>query len=162
MHKTCFLFGHSDAPLDLTLGIEQAMEDQILQHGVTQFIVGHYGNFDRMAISAGKSVKARHPDITLLLLIPYHPAERPLELPRGFDASFYPPNMEFIPKRLAIVKANQYMVATADSIICYVNHPGHSRALLESVVRRVKRTGIPLRNLAPANPQQPPTHTRRV
>ncbi len=152
MHKTCFLFGHRNAPLDLTPKIEQAMEDQILQHGITQFIVGQYGNFDHMAIAAGRNIKSRYPEIVLLLLIPYHPAERPPELPRGFDAVFYPPDMEFVPKRLAIVKANQYMVATAESIICYVNHPGNTRNLLTLAQRRVRKSGIPLRNLAPPVP----------
>ena len=152
MHKTCFLFGHRNAPLDLTPKIEQAMEDQILQHGITQFIVGHYGNFDRMVIAAGRNIKSRHPGIALLLLIPYHPAERPPELPRGFDATFYPPDMEFVPKRLAIVKANQYMVATAESIICYVNHPGNTRDLLALAQRRVEDGKIPLQNPAPPMP----------
>lgn len=147
--KTCFLFGHSDASLDLKPEIQRAMENQYTQFGITKFIMGHYGNFDRMAISAGRAIKAQRPEISLFLLIPYHPAQKPLELPRDFDGTFYPPGMETTPKRLAIVKANQYMVSVADAIICYVKHPGNSRILLQSAERRAKRTGIPLMNLAP-------------
>ena len=44
------------------------------------------------------------------MLIPYHPAERPVETPPGFDGTFYPPGIESVPRRYAIVRANRYMV----------------------------------------------------
>ena len=61
---------------------------QYLNYGIRQYYVGAYGSFDRMAASALKTVKKRYRDISLYLLLPYHPAERPLETPEGFDGTF--------------------------------------------------------------------------
>lgn len=47
-----------------------------------------------MAAKAVINAKITHPEISLFLLLPYHPAERPIDLPLGFDGSFYPPGME--------------------------------------------------------------------
>lgn len=143
--KTCFLFGHRDAPYDLLPRIKTAVEYHYSQLGIHQFIVGGYGNFDRIARSAVKTVKQHHSDINLLLLIPYHPATRSTEVPPGFDGTFYPEGMENVPKKFAIVRANQYMVKNADTIICYVKHFGNTRALLEQAQ---KRSDLYVQNLA--------------
>jgi hypothetical protein len=59
----------------------------------------------------------------LSMLIPYHPAAHSAELPFGYTNTFYPPAMEKVPRRLAIVRANRYMVDHADYLIAYVWHP---------------------------------------
>ncbi len=143
--KTCFLFGHRDTPQDLRQQIETAVEYHYSQLGVRHFIVGGYGNFDRMTTNAVKAVKHCHRDICLRLLIPYHPAERPVEIPPGFDGTLYPEGMESIPRKFAIVRANQYMIRNADTIICYVKHFGNTRALLEQAQ---KRSDLYVQNLA--------------
>lgn len=141
----CFLFGHRDAPASIQSKIEEAVERHYLEHGVGHFVVGRYGNFDRMAAGAVKAVKQRHSDICLSLLLPYHPAERPVETPPGFDGTLYPEGMDSVPRKFAIVRANQYMVKNADTVICYVKHFGNTRALLE---RAQKRSDVYVENLA--------------
>ena len=135
--KTCFFIGHRDAPEGIRGQLAQAVEEHISVRGVTEFVVGYYGAFDRMA--AGEVIKARkqHPEITLAMLIPYHPAERPIELLPGFDNTFYPPGMEKVPRRLAIVRANRYMVDHADYLIAYAWHPAsNARDLVEYAKKR--------------------------
>lgn len=132
----CFLSGHWDSPASIQPRIEEAVERHYLEHGVGHFVVGSYGCFDRMAAGAVKAVKHRHSDICLSLLLPYHPAERPVEVPPGFDGTLYPEGMESVPRMFAIVRANQYMVKNADTIICYVKHFGNTRALLEQAQKR--------------------------
>ena len=117
--KTCFLIGHRDAPIVLRENLEKAITAAITDYGVTEFVVGQYGAFDRMAAGCLAEAKKAHPGLRLVLLLPYHPAERPVALPRGFDASFYPPGMEKVPRRLAIVRANEYMARHCDVLICY-------------------------------------------
>lgn len=141
----CFLFGHRDAPTSIQQKIEEAVEHHYLEHGVGHFVVGGYGSFDRMAAGAVKAVKQRHSDICLSLLLPYHPAERPVETPPGFDGTLYPEGMENVPRKFAIVRANQYMVKNADTIICYVKHFGNTRVLLEQAW---KRSDLYVQNLA--------------
>ena len=129
MQKSCFLFGHADTPQSILPLLEQAIEREV-HLGVTVFYVGYHGNFDRMAATALRAVKHRHPEITVMLLLAYHPAERAAEIPMGFDGSFYPP-LEGIPRRYALIRANRYMARTSDSLIYFVKHPGNTRKLLE-------------------------------
>ena len=130
--KSCFFIGHREASSEILPALHNAVEQHIVEYGVTEFIVGHYGGFDRLAARAVIDAKVQHPEITLTMLIPYHPAERPVALPPGFDSTFYPPGMEKVPRRLAIVRANRYVVDHVDHLIAYVWHPGsNARNLLD-------------------------------
>lgn len=133
--KSCFLFGHADCPDHMMPRIEKAIENHYLFLGITSFYVGNHGRFDQMAAAAVKKLKQKYPDLRLYLLLSYHPSEKPVRLTDGFDGSFYPP-LENVPRRFAIVRANRYMVASVDSIICCVSHIGNSRTLLEYALRR--------------------------
>ena len=113
------------------------------------YIVGKYGGFDRMAAKAVIAAKSRHPQIILSLLLPYHPAERPIEAPPGFDNTFYPPGMEKVPRKLAIVRANRYMVDHTNYLIAYVWHPAsNARNLLEYAQTREKNGLLHITTLA--------------
>ena len=117
--------------------LEAAIERHITQLGVREFIVGNYGGFDRIAARALVAAKAQHPEIVLLLLVPYHPAERPVQAPPGFDGTFYPPGMENVPRKFAIVRANHYMVEHVDYMIAYAWHPAsNARDLVEYAIRK--------------------------
>ena len=81
--KSCFFIGHREASEEIFSALTEAVEHHIVHCGVTEFIVGNYGGFDRMAARAVISAKALYPGITLLLLLSYHLAERPIETPPG-------------------------------------------------------------------------------
>ena len=134
MQRSCFLFGHADTPHSILPRLEEAIGQEV-SRGTTVFYVGCRGNFDRLAASALRAVKRRHSKITLILCLAYHPAERAEETPPDFDGTFYPP-LEGVPRKYAIVRANQYMVRTADSVICYVQHWGNTQKLLDMARRR--------------------------
>ncbi len=130
--KSCFFIGHREASEEIYPALLAAVEQHILEYVVTEFIVGHYGGFDRLAAAAVKVAKCLHPGVKLTLLLPYHPAERPISTPEGFDGTFYPPGMESVPRRFAIPKANRYVVDHADYLIAYARYPGsNARALVE-------------------------------
>ncbi len=70
--------------------------------------------------------------------------------PPGFDGTFYPPGMETVPKRAAIVRANRYMVDHSDYLIAYAWHPAsNARELVEYAQRRKKQDGPRITALAP-------------
>ena len=46
----------------------------------TDFVVGRYGRFDALAAKCVKVAKKRHPEVTLTLLLPYHPYDRPSKI----------------------------------------------------------------------------------
>lgn len=48
--KRCFFIGHREASIEILTALTEAVERHIAEFGVTEFIVGNYGGFDRMAI----------------------------------------------------------------------------------------------------------------
>ena len=149
MGTSCFFIGHREAGKDVFPLLVEAVEKHITEYGVTDFYVGHYGGFDRLAAQAVEEAKERHPVIRLTLVLPYHPAIRPISPPKGFDGTFYPWEDEKIPKRLAIIKTNQRMVATCDYLITYAYHfLGGTGQIVEYAKKREKRGLIHIENLA--------------
>ena len=149
MGKTCFFIGHRNAKPEVAPKLAEEIERHIVDYGVDAFVVGHYGQFDFMAAQAVIQAKERHPEITLTLLRPYHPTVRPIKTPNGHDGTYYPPGMETVPPKLAIVKANEHMVQNSEYLIAYVSHPSQgSRELLEYALKRQKRRLIQVTNLS--------------
>lgn len=147
--KCCFFIGHRDAPDSIRPALDRAIEQCITDFGITSFIVGQYGNFDRLAARALLEAKIRHQDITLLLLLPYHPADRPVTAPPGFDGTYYPEGMETVPKNIAIVRANRSMVEVCDYLIAYAWHPASNAwELLEYARKRQGKGHLYVDNLA--------------
>ena len=122
--KRCFFIGHRDTPETVKPVLQAAVEQHIVEYGVTEFLVGRYGAFDWMAAECVIAAKKQHPQVVLTLLLPYHPGERKVVLPEGFDGSLYPPGQENVPRRAAIVRANHYAVHVSDYIIVYAKYPG--------------------------------------
>ena len=50
--RTCFFIGHREANERVLPALEQAVEQLIVESGVTDFVVGHYGAFDGMDMTA--------------------------------------------------------------------------------------------------------------
>ena len=137
--KSCFFIGHRDASEEIYPALYAAVEQHIMKYGVTEFIVGHYGGFDRLAASAVKEAKSFYPEVRLTLLVPYHPAERPIPTPDGFDGTFYPLGMESVPPKVAIVRANRFVVDHVDYLIAYAWHPAsNAKDLVKYAERRTK------------------------
>lgn len=147
--KTCFFIGHREADERVYPRLRQSVERLITEEKVSAFYVGSYGGFDRLAAHAVIDAKRQYPNITLMLVLSYHPGERPVELPNGFDGTYYPEALENTPRKFAIVRANKILVDTADWLICYAWHPAsNARNLLEYARRREKRGWIKIENLA--------------
>ena len=120
--KTCFFIGHREAPESIYPELARTVEHLIGQ-GVNDFYVGHYGNFDGLAARAVIAAKKQHSEVRLTMLLPYHPTERKVILPSGFDGSLYPQGMENVPRRFAIARANRWMVEYCTHLVAYVNYP---------------------------------------
>lgn len=147
--KSCFFIGHREAPESLAPFLAEAIERHITEMGVAEFIVGGYGAFDRMVAHKLAEAKKRYSEINIMLLTPYHPAERKTYLPKGFEMSFYPPGMERVPKRLAIVRANRYMIEHSDHLISFVWHSASNAKELLDYARKFELQGkIHIENLA--------------
>lgn len=149
MGASCFFIGHREAGKDVYPLLVDAVENHIAEYGVTDFYVGHYGGFDRLAAQAVEEAKARHSEIRLTLVLPYHPAIRPISTPKGFDGTFYPWEDEKIPKRLAIIKTNQRMVDTCNYLITYAYHfLGGTGQIVEYARKRESKGLVKVTNLS--------------
>ena len=147
--KSCFFIGHRDADERLLPELQRCVERLITEEQVRYFYVGCYGGFDRIATTAVKEAKKLYPSVSQMLVLPYHPAERAVEVPEGFDGTYYPDGLENVPKRYAIVRVNRIMVDTSDWLVAYVRHgASNSGKLLEYAKRREKRGLIRIKNLA--------------
>lgn len=147
--KSCFFIGHHDAKAEVYPALRAEVERHITEYGVTTFFVGYYGSFDHMAAQAVKEAKTHHPEVQLMMVLPYHPAIRPIEKPDGYDSTYYPWEGERVPKLLAIVKTNQRMVNDCDYLIAYAWHYlGGSGQIVEYARKREARGLISVTNLA--------------
>ena len=146
----CFFIGHREASDELLPALTKAGERQITDYGVASFMVGRYGNFDKLAARAVIDAKKRHRSVTLTLLLPYHPFDRPIPTPEGFDGTVSPPGMETVPKRAAIPHAIRYMVRNSSHLISFAWHPSsNAREILEAALKRQERGEMRVTNLAP-------------
>lgn len=151
--KTCCFIGHSEIWGErewVAQALAAAVERHIAQCGVTEFLVGNYGAFDRMAAAAVKAAKAKHPDIHLYLMLPYRPERgRPLPDMEGYDNAVYPLEMEGVPLKLAIPRLNRLMVQDADYAIVYILHAwGGAATTLEYAQVRQRKGLLNIENLA--------------
>ena len=146
--KSCFCMGHREADIRLLPRLELVIDRLITEENVRYFYVGGYGGFGRIAAAAVKRAKQKYPDITLMLVLPYHPAERAVPTPDGFDGTYHPDGLESTPRRYAIVRTNQIMVDTCDWLVCYVRRgASNSRNLLEYAQRREAKGLIQIINI---------------
>jgi len=143
MGKICFFVGHSDTPRSIYPALADEIERHIIEYGVTDFRVGNYGTFDRMAGQAVKEAKAGHPGISLYLMLAYLPGMggRPLPDMKGYDGSIYPEGLETVPFRFAISQLNRMIVKESDYVIAYVDHAWGGAAKTWRYARTREREG---------------------
>lgn len=139
--KTCFFIGHRDAPESIIPILSAEVERHIVEYGISTFVVGRYGRFDSLAARTVIAAKAKHPNVMPALLLPYHPAERPVDIPTGFDETLYPSEMEKVPRRYAIVEANKAMIRQSNYLIAYITHPASNASKYLAYAERLELTG---------------------
>ena len=149
---TCFFIGHRTAPPDLLPRLIDAVERHAADYGVTEFVVGSHGDFDRLAAQAVREVKKRRPGVTLTRLLAYYRPDRPEALPPGCDGFLYPDGLETTPARFAIPSANRWMVRHCEYLIAYDRgYPGNTRAIVKLARRRESDGLMRVENLGEEN-----------
>lgn len=58
-NKTCCFFGHREVTHNIREKLKATIEKLITEDGVTEFYVGHQGQFDSMAYSVLKELRAK-------------------------------------------------------------------------------------------------------
>ncbi|MBQ5562475.1 MAG: hypothetical protein IIT39_03715 [Clostridia bacterium] len=92
--KTCCFFGHREVTRNIKPKLTEIIEKLITEDGVTDFYVGHQGQFDSMVYSVLKELKVKYPQIRYTVVLAYMPDEHIKEVygedtlfPDGLDIS---------------------------------------------------------------------------
>ena len=116
-NAACF-FGHREVLHNIRPKLTAIIERLITEDNVTEFYVGHHGQFDCMVYSVMKELKAKYPQIRYTVVLANMPDEHIKEV-YGEDTLF-PDGMENVPKKFAISKRNDWMIQQSGVVVCYV------------------------------------------
>ncbi len=143
--KTAVFIGHDDC-YNLSKEELKRIIIECIHNGVTNFLSGGQGGFDRACATAVFELKSNYPQIKNILVIPYltfRVFDKDI-----FDEIVFPENFEKYYFKAAIVQRNRYMVKSADIAICYIQHSwGNAVKTYEFA----KRRNLKMINLATYN-----------
>ena len=141
IEKSCFFIGRRETGGEVYPALLECTARQADEYGIESFFVGPRGAFDAMAARAVREVKKSRPQVKLWLLLSVYRPEWSLQLPEGFDGSFFPPGMEAVPPRFALARANQYMAANCACLIAHAPHTAGSAQRLLRCAREFEKKG---------------------
>lgn len=129
---------------NLSARMEQCLRIQ-LSAGGTDFFFGGYGAFQVLAYHKVSVLQKQYPFVHTALVLPYLTENRKCfgNCQSGYDEIIYPP-LEAVPKRLAILKRDEWLVEQCDLIIAYVSHEWGGAARMLEYARRKKKHIISL------------------
>lgn len=136
--KTAVFIGHSECYGARAENVNAAIVE-LINKGVTVFMSGGQGGFDRRCAGCVHKLKKQYPHIVNCLVIPYltfNIFDKDI-----FDEIIYPEGFEKYHFKAAIPARNKFMVDNAAFAICYVNHGwGGAAKTYERAVK--KKLGI--------------------
>lgn len=140
--KTAIFIGHDNC---FGLDVEKLKNtiELLIKNGVTEFISGGMGGFDRTSARAVFDLKAKYPHIKNNIMIPY--LNYKIFNEDLFDEIILPEGIEILPPKLTIVFRNHEMVDNAQYAVCFVNHSTGGAA---STYRYAVRKDLEIINLA--------------
>ena len=139
--RICFLAGHHDTPDAIGERLCTELDKLVRLNGVTEMIVGHRGNYDRMATSAVQGILRRKPELYGRVLIAYHDSSDTVALPEFFESHYYPLGLYEVPLRYAIRKANEIVLDECDYFLTYCVRDGGNIGRLLRRARRLENKG---------------------
>lgn len=147
MKNICCFAGHSKDFMvsDISDKLRCAVEKLITERCVNEFWVGNYGFFDEIAAKAVRNAKREHPEIKLNLIIPYltkKVSDNSEQYKEDYDNIFIAEIPAKTPRRLAILKCNEYMVKSSKFLICYVSSGEGGAAKTLSFAQKCKNIEI--------------------
>lgn len=134
MNKVCCGFGHRIVFSNAEAEINKAVKAMIEEQGVTVFLTGGMGAFDKLFSQAVRKMKEQYPNVKLVLVKPYMSEElnRNKKLyEEEYDSVVIPEELAEVYFKQAITKRNKWIVENSDYIVCYVyrDHGGAFEAV---------------------------------
>jgi len=119
LNTTATFIGHNEC-FGVTKEQIKVVIVELIEKGVTDFLSGGQGGFDRMCAGCVKELKEKYSHINNILVIPYlnfNVFNKDI-----FDLILYPEGFEKYHFKAAIPARNKYMVNSSGYAICYVTH----------------------------------------
>lgn len=138
--NTAVFIGHNECYGVTSEQIKGAIVS-LIDKGVTDFLSGGQGGFDRLCGRCVYEVKKQYPNINNYLVIPYLSFN--VYNQELFDSIVYPDGFEKYHFKAAIPARNKFMVENANYAICYVNHGWGGAA---KTYERAKKKGLNIIN----------------
>ena len=118
--SVCTFFGHSEC-YGLDAAVLRSAIEELIEQGITEFVVGNHGQFDGMVFSCLQSLSKDYPKISYSVALAYLPTHnQQYDIFHGH--SFYPEGVEIGPAKFAIERRNRRMIDASDCCLCYINH----------------------------------------
>ncbi|MBO4323699.1 MAG: hypothetical protein J5836_03455 [Clostridia bacterium] len=119
------------------------IKSEIIKNPNCIFYLGAYGDFDILCRRIVFCLKQQYKNVKAVFITPYLDGNysRLKYANEYFDETIYPP-IERVPKKLAIIKRNEWMVDNADLVIAYVQHSFGGAAKTLKYAKRRKKTII--------------------
>lgn len=114
----CTFFGHRDCPVSIRPQLRETLVRLIEREGVTDFYVGHQGNFDSMVRSVLGELVMQYDNISYAIVLSGFPGKNIGSSQR----TLLPEGIETVPHRFAIVWRNRWMLERAQYVVTYVTH----------------------------------------
>lgn len=129
----CTFMGHRDAPVEIREKLWDEIE-KLICDGVTEYLVGNQGNFDRMALGILREMRICYPEMHHHVVLAYLPQNNTGEYELG--ETLFPEGLESVHPRYAIVHRNRWLVETSDIVVAYVTHDWGGAAKAVSMAER--------------------------
>lgn len=148
MHKTAFIGHRQIFGKGVFERIMSEVEKQI-RLGCKSFSMGTHGEFDRLALSACRSLRKRYPDIEIEVVITSINA---IIKDSEFDTTPYADvktvmfDIEDAHYKQRITLSNRKMIDSCDTLICYVDENAYQSGA-KTAMRYAKKKGLTITNL---------------
>lgn len=129
----CTFFGHSDAPQSIEPALRKTIADLIENLGVSEFLVGDSGNFDRLAKKVLQGLKQTYPQIEYYVVLTALPTDKSR---CSYEETLFPEELECVLPKFAIIKRNQWMIEQSDIVVTYVIHSFGGAAKFRSLAEK--------------------------
>ena len=110
--SVCTFFGHSEC-YGLDAAVLRSAIEELIEQGITEFVVGNHGQFDGMVFSCLQSLSKDYPKISYSVALAFLPTNNQ-EYDIYHGHSFYPEGQEIGPAKFAIERRNRWMIDASD------------------------------------------------
>lgn len=146
--RTVFIGHRKVLAKDIEARLVTAIQTEI-ERGSTAFTMGTHGEFDKLALSACRSMRNRYPDIEIEVVITsLNSIKKDSELDSGpfDDVKTVMFDIEEIHYKRQITLSNRKMIDACDTLICYVDESAY-RSGAKAAMRYAKKKGLTIINL---------------